>query len=123
MGTNTLDIEVRPHRDGARASTSDANAKTSLLIVDVMLPSGGEDQLAIPQINVSISGYEPNSLRDSCIRSPVTRAQEISTIRQLDGLVSLPTSNPIRRRVLEDTRFERREYSQGGTYVQGASIS
>ena len=43
MGTNTLDIEVRPHRDGTRASTSDANAQTSFSIVDVMLPSGGED--------------------------------------------------------------------------------
>ena len=41
MGTNTLNIEVRPHRDGARASTSDANAQTSLPIVDVLLPSGG----------------------------------------------------------------------------------
>ena len=56
MGTNTLDIEVRPHRDGARASTLDANAQTSLPIVDVMLPSCGGDQLAIPQINLSISG-------------------------------------------------------------------
>ena len=74
MGTNTLDIEVRPHRDGARASTSDANAQTSLPIVDVMLPSGGGVQLAIPQINLSISGYEPDSLRDSHIRSPPMRA-------------------------------------------------
>ena len=41
MGTNTSDIEVRPHRDGIRASTLDANAQTSLLIVDIMLPSGG----------------------------------------------------------------------------------
>ena len=64
MGPNTLDIEVRPHRD----------AQTSLLIVDVMLPSGEGDQLAIPQINLSILGYEPNSLRDSHIRSPAMRA-------------------------------------------------
>ena len=52
MGTNTSDIEVRPHRDGARASTLDAYAQTSLPILDVMLPSGGGDQLAIPQINL-----------------------------------------------------------------------
>ena len=39
MGTNTSDTEVRPHRDGTRVSTSDANAQTSLPIVDVMLPS------------------------------------------------------------------------------------
>ena len=50
MGTNTLDIEVRSHRDGAGASMLDANAQTSLLLVDVMLPSGRGDHLAIPQI-------------------------------------------------------------------------
>ena len=38
MGTNTLDIEVRPHRDGSRTLTMDANAQASLPIVDVMLP-------------------------------------------------------------------------------------
>ena len=123
MGTNTLDIEVRPHRDGTRASTSDANAQTSLLLVDVMLPSGGGDQLTIPQINLSISGYEPDSLRDSHTRSPAVRAQGISMIPQLDGPVSLPLRDPIRRRVPEDARFEGLEYSQGGTYLQGASIS
>ena len=41
MGTNTSDIEARLHRDGARASTVDANAQTSLPIVDIMLPCGG----------------------------------------------------------------------------------
>ena len=56
MGTNTLDIKVKPHRDGTRASTSYANAQTSLLIVHVMLPSGGGDQLTIPRINLSILG-------------------------------------------------------------------
>ena len=76
MGTNTLDIKVRPHRDGVRTLTMDANAQASLPIVDVMLPSGGGDQLAIPQINLSVLGYEPDSLRDSHIRSPSMRAQE-----------------------------------------------
>ena len=60
-------LEVRPHRDGARTSTLDAHAQASLPIMDVMLLSGRGDQLAIPQINLSISGYEPNSLRDSHI--------------------------------------------------------
>ena len=105
MGTNTLDIEVRPHRDGARASTLDANTQASLPIVDVMLPSGGGDQLAIPQINLSILECEPDSLRDSHIRSPATRAQEISIMPQLDGPASLPTRDPVRRRVQEDSRF------------------
>ena len=65
MGTNTSDIEVRPHRDGARIVTLDTNVQASLLLVDVMIPSGGEDPVAIPQINLSISGYGPESLRDS----------------------------------------------------------
>ena len=70
MGTNTLDIEVIPHRDRSRTLTMDDNAQASLPVVDVMLLSGRGDQLAIPQINLSISGYEPNSLRDSHVRSP-----------------------------------------------------
>ena len=123
MGTNTLDIEVRPHRDGARVLTLDVNAQASLPIVDVMLPSGGGDQMATPQINLSISGYGPDSLRDSHVGTPAKRAQEISILPQLDGPVSLLTRDPIRRRVPEDTRFAGQEYSQGGTYIQVASIS
>ena len=95
MGTNTLDIEVRPHTDGAGAITSDVNTQLSLPIVDVMLPSGRGDHLAITQINLSISGYDPNSLRDSQIRPPAMRTQEMSVILQLDGPVSLPMRDPI----------------------------
>ena len=54
METNTSDVEVRPHRDRVRTSTMDANAQTSIPIVDVMLPSGRGDHLAIPQVNLSI---------------------------------------------------------------------
>ena len=107
MGTNTSDIEVRPHRDGARTLTMDDNAQASLPIVDVMLPSSGGDQLAIPQINLSILGYEPNSLRDSHIRSPSMRAQEISIIPQLGGPASLSTREPIGRRAQEDSKLGR----------------
>ena len=123
MGTNTLDTEVRPPRDGARASTLEANTQVSLPIVDVMLPSGGGDQLAIPQINLSILGYEPDSLKDSHIRSPSTRAQKISIMPQLDGPASLPRRDPIGRRVQEDSSLVGQGYPQGATYVQGASIS
>ena len=59
------DVEAKPHRDGKRLVTSDANIQTPLLIVDVMIPTGGEDQIALPQINLSISEYGPNLLRDS----------------------------------------------------------
>ena len=70
--TNTLEVEVRPHRDRVRTSTMDANTQTSIPIVDVMLPSGGADHLAIPQGNLSILGYEPDSLRNSHVRSSST---------------------------------------------------
>ena len=62
MGTNTLDVEVRPHRDGARIVTLNVNVQAPLLIVDVMTPTSREDQVALPQINLSILGYGPNSL-------------------------------------------------------------
>ena len=115
IGTNTLDVEVR-------TSTMDANAQTSIPIVDVMLPSGRGDHLAIPQVNLSISGYEPNSLRNSHIRSLSMWAQEILIVPQLDGLASLPMIDPIGRRIQEDHRLAEWEYSQGGTYIQGASM-
>ena len=105
MGTNTSDIEVRLHRDGARVLTLDVNARASLPIIDVMLTSGGGDQVTIPQINLSISGYGPDSLRDSHVETPGTRAQEISILPQLDGPVSILMRDPTGGRVLEDTRF------------------
>ena len=48
METNTSDVEVRPHRDGARVVTSDVNIQTPLPIVDAMIPTGREDQMALP---------------------------------------------------------------------------
>ena len=107
MGTDTSDVEVRPHRDRVRTSTMDANAQTSIPIVDVMLPSGGGDHLAIPQVNLSILGYEPYSLRNSHIRSPSRWAQEILFMPQLDGQASLAMRDPIGRRMQEDPRLEK----------------
>ena len=123
MGTNTSDVEVRPHRDGARVVTSDVNAKTSLPIVDVMIPTGREDQVALPQINLTILGYGPNSLRDSQVGTSDMRAQEISILPQVDGSVSVPTRDYVRGRASDNTRFLEWEYSQGGTYIQGDSIT
>ena len=40
VGTNTLDVVVEPAGDRLRTSTMDANAQTSIPIVDIMLPSG-----------------------------------------------------------------------------------
>ena len=75
------------------------------LLLTVMLPSGGGDHLAIPQVNLSILGYEPDSLRNSHMRSPSMRAQEISIMPQLDGPASLPMGDPIGRRIQEDSRL------------------
>ena len=61
--------------------------------------------MAIPQIKLSISGYGPDSLRDSHVGTPTMRAQEISILPQLDGPISIPSKGPTGGRVLEDTRF------------------
>ena len=52
MGTNMSDVEARPHRDGTRVVTLDANVQTPLPIVNIMIPTSGEDQIALPQINL-----------------------------------------------------------------------
>ena len=92
---NTLDMVVEPAGDSLRTSTVDANAQTSIPIVDVMLPSGRGDHLVIPHVNLSISGYEPDSLRTSNMRSPSMWAQEISIMPKFDGPGSLPMRDPI----------------------------
>ena len=122
MGTNTSDLEVRPHRDAARIVTLDTNVQAPLPLVDVMIPSGVGDPVAICQINLSILGYGPDSLRDSHVGTPATRTQEISILPQLDGPISIPVRGPTGGRESEDTRFMEREYSQGGTYIQWSSI-
>ena len=83
----------------------EANAQTSIPIVDIMLSSGGGDYLAIPQVNLSILGYEPDLLRNSHMRSPSMRAQEILIMPQLDGPVSLPMRDPIGKRIQEVPRL------------------
>ena len=90
MGTNTSDVEARPHIDGTRVVTSDANIQTPLPIVNVMIPTSREDPIALPQINLSISGYGPNSLQDSQFGSLDVRAQEVSVLPQVDGPASIP---------------------------------
>ena len=51
------------------------------------------------------------------------RAQEISILPQVDGPVLVPTRDYDRGRVSDNTRLVEQEYSQGGTYIQGASIT
>ena len=69
MGTNTSDVVVEPTRNGLRTSSMEA-AQTSIPIVDVLLPSSLGDHVTIPHVNISISGYKPDSLRTSSMRSP-----------------------------------------------------
>ena len=101
MGTNTSDVVIEPTRSGSRTSSMEANAQTSIPIVDVLLPSGLRDHVTIPHVNLSISGYEPDSLGTSGMRPLSRRAQEVSTIPQLDGPRSLPMRDHTRGRVGE----------------------
>ena len=123
VGTNTLDVVIEPNRDRLRTSTIEANAQTSIPIIDVMLPSGRGNHLTIPQVNLSISGYEPDSLGTPHVRSPSIHAQEISIVPQLDGPGSLPMRDPIGRRILQVSRLRERESSQGNTYIQRNSTT
>ena len=120
MGTNTSDVEVTPQRDGSRVITSEGNVQASCPLVDVILPTGMNEQVPMPHINLSILSYDPESLRGSHIRTQDTGIQESSAIPQLDGPVSIPIRD--RRRLPENIGIEQ-EYPQEGTYLQGTSVS
>ena len=70
IGTNTSDVVVELTIDRTRTSNIEADAQTSIPIVDVLLLSSHGDHVMIPHVNLSISGYEPDSLRTSDMRSP-----------------------------------------------------
>ena len=72
----------------------------------------------IPCVNLSISGYEPDSLGTSNMGSLSMRAQEISIMPQLDGPGSLPMRAAIGRRTHEVSRPVEQESSQGDTHIQ-----
>ena len=97
--TNSSDMVVEATRDRTRTSNIEANAQTSIPIVDVLLPSGHGDHVMIPHVNLSISGYEPDSLRTSSMRSPSVWAQYVSSIPEVDGPRSLPVRDPIERQI------------------------
>ena len=88
-----------------------------------MIPSGGRDPVAIPQINLSIFGYGPNSLRNSHVGTSAMGAQEISILPHVHGPISVLAGDPSRGRLSDNTWFAEWEYSQGGTYIQWASIT
>ena len=106
MGTNTSDIEVRPQRDGTRVIDSDDDAQVSCPLVDVILPTGMNEQVPMPHINLSISRYDPESLRGSHTRTHNTGIQEM--ILQLDSPVSVPSRT--RRRMSENARIKQESF-------------
>ena len=95
----------------------EANAQTSIPIVDILLPSGLGDHIPMPHVNLSISAYEPESLRTSGMRSPSMRNQEVSKIPQLDGPTSLSMRDHTRGRMGGFLGQMEQDFSQGGTYV------
>ena len=97
IGTDTSDVVVESTRDRTRTSTIEANAQTTIPIVHVLLPCSHEDHIMIPHVNLSISGYERDSLRTSGMRSPSMQLQEVSAIPRVDGPRSLPMRDPIER--------------------------
>ena len=121
MGTNTSDVIIEPTGSGPRPSHMETNAQTSVPIVGVLLPSSLGDHIVIPNVNLSILGYEPASLRTSGIRSSPVRAQEVSTIPQLDRPGSLPIRDHTRVRVGRFLNQVEPDPSQRGSYVQRAS--
>ena len=121
MGINTSDVVIELTGSGLQPSCMEANAQTSITIVDVLLPSGLRDHIPMPHINLSISGYEPDSLITSGLRSPPMTAREVSAIPQLDGPGSLPTRDPTRWRGDRFLEQVEQDPSQRGTYVQRVS--
>ena len=53
MGINTSDVVIEPTRSRQRTSSIEANAQTSIPIVNVLLPSGLGDHITIPHVNLS----------------------------------------------------------------------
>ena len=77
----------------------------------------------MPHVSLLISGYEPDSWRSSGMRSPFVRTPENSMVPQLDGPRSLPTRDPIQRRMDRPPDPIEQDTSQGGMYVQKTAIS
>ena len=48
MGTNTSDVKVRPQRDGSRVMTLEDNTQASQPVVDVVLPTGMNQEMPMP---------------------------------------------------------------------------
>ena len=96
IGTNTSNVVTEPAVGILRTPHTEATNQTSIPTVEVLIPPGMGGNTSIPHVSLSISGYEPDSLRTLGIRSPPARIQEVSMMPQLDGPRSLPTRDPTR---------------------------
>ena len=119
MGTNMLNIEARSQRDGIRTAL-ESNVQATRPLVDVILPTGMNEQIQFPNINLSISGYDSETLRGSHARPQEPRMQENSAIPQLDGPSTIPRRN--QGGMSENIRIGQ-DYPRDGTYLQGTSTS
>ena len=110
IGTNTSDIEVRSQKDVARIVDLDNdNVQVSCPHVQVIPMTGTDEQVHVSHSNLSTSRYDP----------------KLTTIPQLDGLVSVQTTSRGRRlsecaRIEQDsvqriTPSHRREYPDEGS--------
>ena len=68
MGTNTSDVVIEPTVCVLRSSHTEVNTQTSIPTVEVLIPPVLGYNTTIPHVNLSISGYESDSLRTSGIR-------------------------------------------------------
>ena len=115
IGTNTSDVVIEPTLGVLRTSHMEANTQTSIPTIEVLIPPGLGDNTMIPHVSISI--YEPDSLRTSGIRSPPVRPQEVSMIPQLDGPGSCPVRDHTAGRMGRFLDQIEQEPSQAGTYV------
>ena len=61
MGTNTLNIEARSQRDGIKTAV-ESNVLATQPPVDVMQPTGMNEQIPFPCMNMSVSEYDSETL-------------------------------------------------------------
>ena len=95
VGTNTSDVVVESIESRPRMVNIETNTQQTLPIVDVLIPSNIRDNVNTPNVNLSILGYGPDSMRTSGMRSPPMWAQGVPVIPQLDGPRSLPVRDPV----------------------------
>ena len=92
MGTITLSIEARSQRDGIKTAL-ESNVQANQPLVDVILPTGMNEQIQFPHMNISISEYDSGTLRGCHARPQGLGMQENLAIPQLDGPSTIPSRN------------------------------